>query len=111
MTFLEQLGVTHTFTWISNEQSTYEFLIELRKKVEAHNLVLWNVGNRALGKVKMITFLRPFSSFEIFFSSHQIQFWHLLIEIKISKRLFNLLEIWRKLEFILQVSSKFCILS
>lgn len=48
--FLVQMGVTHVFTWISNEQSNFQFLFDLRTKVESFGLILWNVGNRSLGK-------------------------------------------------------------
>lgn len=48
--FLVQMGVTHVFTWISNEQSTLEFVAALKAKVNRHGLTLWNVGNRHLGK-------------------------------------------------------------
>lgn len=49
-----QMGATHVFTWVSNEQSSEEFLRELRSAVEAKGLCLWNVGNRALGKNRRV---------------------------------------------------------
>lgn len=37
--FLQQMGVTHCFTWISNEQSTLDFVVGLRERLARAGLV------------------------------------------------------------------------
>ena len=48
--FIEQLGAKSVFTWVRDEQISFDFLSSLKKKVDSHNLVLHNVGCMAVGK-------------------------------------------------------------
>ena len=49
ITFLQQMGVTHVFTWIAPEQSNAAFLRGLNRTLKEAGLVLYNVGNRHVG--------------------------------------------------------------
>ncbi len=57
--FVRQLGVSHVFTWIREEQISYDFLFRLKKKVENNHLVLYNVGNMDVGKSPKIHLALP----------------------------------------------------
>jgi mannonate dehydratase len=57
--FAEQLGLDAVYTWVRPEQRSYEFLARLREKVEAHNLILYNVGNMNVGKSDKIHLALP----------------------------------------------------
>ena len=41
---LQQMGVTHCYAWVVEEQCNVPFLTGLREKVEAFGLTLWNAG-------------------------------------------------------------------
>ena len=41
---LQQMGVTHCYAWVVEEQCNVPFLTGLREKVEAFGLILWNAG-------------------------------------------------------------------
>ena len=48
--FARQLGIDHVYTWVGGHQRDYEFLINLRRRVESFDLTLFNVGNMDVGK-------------------------------------------------------------
>ena len=41
---LQQMGVTHCYAWVVEEQCNVPFLTGLREKVESFGLTLWNAG-------------------------------------------------------------------
>lgn len=41
---LQQMGVTHCYAWVSEEQCNVPFLTALRESVESYGLTLWNAG-------------------------------------------------------------------
>ena len=57
--FSQQLGVDCVFTWVRADQRGYEFLIGLRRKVEAAGLTLYNVGNMDVAKSDKIHLALP----------------------------------------------------
>ena len=48
--FLRQLGVSHCYTWLPDELTTYDYLARLADQVSRAGLSLYNVGNMSLGK-------------------------------------------------------------
>ena len=48
--FAQQLGVPCVYTWVEDHQRGYEFLVNLRQKVERAGLTLYNVGNMGVAK-------------------------------------------------------------
>jgi len=48
--FLEQMGVTHCYTWIQKNQANVPYLTKLKKQLRDHGLTLWNVGMLSVGK-------------------------------------------------------------
>ena len=52
--FVRQLGLEHVYTWVGDHQRGYEFLVNLRRRVEGAGLRLYNVGNMGLAKCDKI---------------------------------------------------------
>ena len=52
--FIKQLGISHVFTWVREEQIDYEFISRLKQKTDSHDLVLNNLGSFAVGKSAQI---------------------------------------------------------
>lgn len=50
LAFIRQLGVSHVYTWVADDQRSLTYLRALKRQVEAAGLTLFNVGNKALGK-------------------------------------------------------------
>ena len=50
MVFLRQLGLDYCYTWVTPEQSNYEYLARLKDRVAATGLTLYNAGNYTIGK-------------------------------------------------------------
>jgi mannonate dehydratase len=48
--FLQQMGVTHCYAWLTDEQSNVPFVSKLVNRLRAANIVLWTVGNVYIGK-------------------------------------------------------------
>ncbi len=48
--FARQLGLKYVYTWVKEQQRSYEALLALRQKVEAAGLTLYNTGSYELGK-------------------------------------------------------------
>ncbi len=48
--FAKQLGLEYVYTWVKEQQRSYEALSALRQKVEAAGLTLYNTGSYELGK-------------------------------------------------------------
>ena len=48
--FAQQLGVPCVYTWVEDHQRGYEFLVNLRQKVDRAGLTLYNVGNMGVAK-------------------------------------------------------------
>lgn len=48
--FVRQLGVTHVYTWVRDEQTTRAALRSLREKVEDAGLILYNAGHFGMAK-------------------------------------------------------------
>lgn len=48
--FLRQLGLDYCYTWVSDEQSNYEYLARLNERVSKAGLTLYNAGNMNVGK-------------------------------------------------------------
>jgi hypothetical protein len=48
--FLRQLGLDYCYTWVSEEQTNYEFLARLKERVSNAGLMLYNAGNMNVGK-------------------------------------------------------------
>lgn len=48
--FLQQMGVTHCYAWITDEQSNVPFVSRLVNRLKAAGIVLWTVGNVYVGK-------------------------------------------------------------
>ena len=48
--FVRQLGLTHVYTWISEEQRNREYLSRLAERIHAAGLTLYNVGNMDVAK-------------------------------------------------------------
>ncbi len=57
--FARQLGMECVYTWVKDYQCSYDYLAGLRRRVEAHGLVLYNAGNISLGKSDKIHLGRP----------------------------------------------------
>eukprot|EP01084_Bolivina_argentea_P110911 197984_1 len=47
---LQQMGVTHCFAWIPDEQININYLKKLKEKVNSHELILYNIQNYNLSK-------------------------------------------------------------
>ena len=41
---IQQMGVTHCYAWVAEEQCNVPFLTALREKVESFGITLWNAG-------------------------------------------------------------------
>lgn len=52
--FLRQLGLSHCYTWVSEEQTTYDYVARLHDRVTKAGLTLYNVGNFDVGKSPQI---------------------------------------------------------
>ena len=48
--FARQLGLSYVYTWVEEHQRDYDFLLNLRQKVEAAGLTLYNAGNFDVAK-------------------------------------------------------------
>ena len=48
--FLRQLGLDYCYTWLSDDQSNYEYLLQLTERVSEAGLTLYNAGNMSVGK-------------------------------------------------------------
>ena len=57
--FARQLGMDCVYTWVGNNQCDYDFLLNLRQKVEDADLCLYNVGNMGVGKSDKIHLALP----------------------------------------------------
>jgi len=57
--FARQLGLDCVYTWVGGEQATQPFLLDLRQRVEAAGLMLYNVGNRDVAKCDTIHLALP----------------------------------------------------
>jgi mannonate dehydratase len=57
--FARQLGVPCVYTWVREDQCTYEYLSSLRERVENAGLTLYNVGNFGVGKSDQIHLALP----------------------------------------------------
>lgn len=57
--FAQRLGMDCVYTWIKDDQCTYDYLAALRLRVEAVGLQLYNVGNIRLGKSDKIHLALP----------------------------------------------------
>ncbi len=47
--FLAQIGLTHCYTWLDDDQLTYDFIARLRERAAKRGLTLYNAGNLTLG--------------------------------------------------------------
>ena len=57
--FAKQLGLNYVYTWVKDDQQDYDFLLDLRRKVEDAGLTLYNVGNFGVGKSDKIQLALP----------------------------------------------------
>jgi mannonate dehydratase len=57
--FARRLGMDCVYTWLKDEQCTYDYLAELRRRVEAAGLRLTNAGNIRLGKSDKVHLALP----------------------------------------------------
>lgn len=57
--FARQLGVDCLYTWVGGNQRNYQYLKELRKRVEDAGLTLYNVGNFEVAKSDKIHLALP----------------------------------------------------
>lgn len=57
--FVRQLGVTHVYTWVNDDQCDAESLKRLRDTVEAAGLCLYNVGNYQIAKSDKVHLALP----------------------------------------------------
>lgn len=57
--YIRQLGVTHVYTWVNENQREVEFLRNLRETVEDAGLCLYNVGNYHIAKSDKIHLALP----------------------------------------------------
>lgn len=57
--FARQLGLSHVYTWVEEHQRDYDFLLNLRQKVEDAGLTLYNVGNYHVAKSDKIHLALP----------------------------------------------------
>lgn len=57
--FAQQLGMDCAYTWVRADQRDYEFLANLRRKVEDAGLTLYMVGNLDVGKCDKIHLALP----------------------------------------------------
>ena len=57
--FARQLGVPCVYTWVREDQCSYEALARLRERVEDAGLTLYNVGSMAVGKSDQIQLALP----------------------------------------------------
>jgi mannonate dehydratase len=57
--FARQLGMDCVYTWLNDDQCTYAYLAELRQRIEAAGLCLYNAGNIRLGKSDQIHLALP----------------------------------------------------
>jgi mannonate dehydratase len=44
LAFFQQMGIEAATIWTTIEDSNYEYMIETRRTLEAHGILLWNVG-------------------------------------------------------------------
>src|SRR6266542_594890 len=57
--FARQLGMDCVYTWLHDDQCSYEYLAGLRQRIEAAGLRLYNAGNIRLGKSDQIHLALP----------------------------------------------------
>ena len=57
--FARQLGMDCVYTWLKDEQCTFDYLTALHERVEATGLQLYNAGNIRLGKSDKIHLALP----------------------------------------------------
>ena len=57
--FAKQLDLDCVYTWVGGKQQEYEYLSNLRRKVEDAGLILWNVGSNEVGKCDKIHLALP----------------------------------------------------
>ncbi len=57
--FAQQLGVDCVYTWVKPEQRDYDYLVDLRRRVEDAGLILWNVGSYDIAKSDKIHLALP----------------------------------------------------
>jgi mannonate dehydratase len=53
--FVRQLGVGYVNIWTQGESATYENFLRLRRKVEAADLKVWNIGNIDVHNMEEVT--------------------------------------------------------
>lgn len=52
--FLQQMGIHYVYTWVNDQQSSYEFLAKMKERTEKYGIHIYNVGNMNLGKSESI---------------------------------------------------------
>lgn len=52
--FLQQMGVRYCYTWVSDEQTSYEFLSALIERTKRYGITIYNIGTMNLGKSESI---------------------------------------------------------
>jgi mannonate dehydratase len=57
--FARQLDMDCVYTWLEDSQCTLDYLVRLRKRVEAHGLQLFNAGNMSVAKSDKIHLALP----------------------------------------------------
>lgn len=57
--FARQLGVECVYTWVKEDQMTYDYLSSLKQRVNNAGLILYNVGNMGVGKCDKIILNLP----------------------------------------------------
>ena len=57
--FARQLGLDHVYSWVRDDQRDYDFLLNLRQKVQDAGLTLYNVGSVGVGKSDKIHLALP----------------------------------------------------
>jgi len=59
LTFVRQLGVGHVYTWLEDHHTSYDYLVDLKSRLNDQGLTLFNAANLRLSKSDKIHLALP----------------------------------------------------
>ena len=59
LAFVSQLGVDHVYTWLEDHQTSFDYLVELKSRLNDQGLTLFNAANLRLSKSDKIHLALP----------------------------------------------------
>ena len=59
LAFVSQLGVDHVYTWLEDHQTSFDYLVELKSRLNDQGLTLFNAANLRLSKSDRIHLALP----------------------------------------------------